>query len=585
MKMYYVNFTAIGSGSERSLFVFGMRVGRTMQYTFMQLPSEVPREKHFSASFLIDNQYACGVTYRAREEEIKGLLGVENSFQIREGSFVSEEMPRDTLQWFRRELPYLYREVLSSFACNMYGGGALQRALVRLQALVDLRNPRGAGGRTQSVSYHGSNLNSGGYNSARQKFKLLGAHVATAIKDKDSSELDDFLMASINGSRYLNPTSIVRDIKEVLDGHGVDSDVVVCDCGHLEWSHDSHEVGSSGDTWCDSCFRDDAVYVQDRDEYWPRDDAYYHERDDEYYSYEEGEDDDPDSLMDYSTNVLDYLSADTNINSSPHGDFLMGVEFELQTSDNHRVSDGVDDVRRQLGSDYCVCKSDGSIGYNGFEIVTAPRGLAEHIKRFKGWEVKSHYRAWDTRCCGLHVHIDSHAFTQMILGKFIMLINSEKNVDFIRQLAGRHPNTDNQAREYCANEHQEYLSNPKQAVKGKSSSRYRMVNTTCLCPSEAKRLGVEYVGERSFNTIELRIFRASLNKSRLLAQIEFTHACVYFCRVASWRELDRIHFIKWLATVSSSYPHLADWYGVRRRNTKVTAESQCRDKVDDVESV
>jgi hypothetical protein len=173
----------------------------------------------------------------------------------------------------------------------------------------------------------------------------------------------------------------------------------------------------------------------------------------------------------------------------------------------------------------------------------------------------------------------------MTLGKFIMLINSDANADFIRKIAGRHPFTDNQARDYCSNESQSVLVNPKQALKGKSSSRYRMVNTTCLRPSEAKRLGVEYVGERSFNTIELRIFRASLNKSRLLAQIEFAHACVYFCRVASWRELDRIHFVKWLSTVSSSYPHLADWYGVRRRNTKVTAESQCRDTVDDVESV
>ena len=43
--------------------------------------------------------------------------------------------------------------------------------------------------------------------------------------------------------------------------------------------------------------------------------------------------------------------------------------------------------------------------------------LPEHIKRFKGWAVNSDYRAWDRKCCGMHIHIDSHAFTQMTLGR------------------------------------------------------------------------------------------------------------------------------------------------------------------------
>jgi glutathione S-transferase len=96
-------------------------------------------------------------------------------------------------------------------------------------------------------------------------------------------------------------------------------------------------------------------------------------------------------------------------------------------------------------------------------------------------------------------------------------------------------------------------------------SRYYMVNTTCLRPSEADRLGVHHVGERNFNTIELRVFRASLKKARLLAQIEFTHAAVMFCRVASMRDLNEQGFLTWLKSTDNRYPHLADWYGIRRR--------------------
>ena len=182
----------------------------------------------------------------------------------------------------------------------------------------------------------------------------------------------------------------------------------------------------------------------------------------------------------------------------------------------------------------------------------------------------------------MHVHIDSRAFTAMTLGKFLILINSSTNVDFIRRIAGRHPSVDKQAREYCAAEEQDILDNPKHAIKGKSIRRYRMVNTTCLKSSEADRLGVQYIGERSFNTIELRIFRSSLKRERLLAQIEFTHAAVMFCRVASYRDLDYSSFIKWLRTTNNTYPNLADWYGVRRRATAKNAaptELACVDRV------
>ena len=64
--------------------------------------------------------------------------------------------------------------------------------------------------------------------------------------------------------------------------------------------------------------------------------------------------------------------------------------------------------------------------------------------------------------------------------------------------------------------------------------------------------------------MELRIFRASLKKERLLAQIEFTHAAVTFCRTASWHQLSGDDFKAWLATGAAlQYKNLARWFGVR----------------------
>jgi len=356
------------------------------------------------------------------------------------------------------------------------------------------------------------------------------------------------------------------------------------DCGHVDDRDNAHfDVGRRGrDDVCCACFDDEYVYVEDEDAYWHTDDAYYHDSDGNYYSYEEQDDDDDedeeddDGLMGYSTNVLNILNPDRDIKSSHFGEFLMGVELEMCAGRDYTVREASEDVREELGQDYCITKSDGSLPSDGFEVVTAPRGLTEHIKRFKDWDIKSSYRAWNSGQCGLHVHIDSRTFNALTLGKFIQFINADDNADFIRKVAGRHPLRDDQARHYCASESQTILANPKTALKGKDSSRYRMVNTAGLERSEMRRLGMDTdtCNGGKFNTVELRIFRASLKKERLLSQIEFTHAAVMFCRTASMRDLTESAFKTWLSKRTGSYPSLAKWYEVapkKKANPNATA--------------
>ena len=398
--------------------------------------------------------------------------------------------------------------------------------------------------------------------------KQLAAFVSVGVSDGEWHNEIHY-----NLKRLFGYSSMFVDsdfLSKLSDLSGGQASYEICGCGHIEEVSETHEVRN--DTWCDSCFRDDAVHVEDQDEYWPRDDAYYHEDNGLYYSYEESnddydeDDDEPSNLLSYSTNVLRHVEPDASINSGPFGNFTLGVELEMCSGRQMSMRDAIDDVRSELGESYCVFKSDGSLPGDGFEVVTAPRGLDEHIRRFKSWQVKSGYRAWNAGTCGLHVHIDSRAFTPMTLGKFLMFINDDNNADFIRSLAGRHPKTDSQARHYCAADDQSVLTNPKTAVKGKDSARYRMVNVCNMDRDEMTRLGIDHykfdmIG-RKFNTVELRIFRASLKKERLLAQIEFTHAAVMFVRSASYRDLTHGAFKGWLARSYVLYPHLAAWYEV-----------------------
>ena len=62
---------------------------------------------------------------------------------------------------------------------------------------------------------------------------------------------------------------------------------------------------------------------------------------------------------------------------------------------------------------------------------------------------------------------------------------------------------------------------------------------------------------------------------RLLAQIEFAHAVVIFCRHTSASQLEETHFRTWLATEYSQYPALSRFLGIdvpRRRPAEATAE-------------
>jgi len=423
---------------------------------------------------------------------------------------------------------------------------------------------------TRYAYYKGHQLRERDLASIRHHRNQLAEYVAQGVQHDDWSDEIHYHLKRLYGHSNMFVDSDF--LSKLHDLSGGEASYQICDCGHIELAGNVQEVRN--DTWCDSCFRDDAVFVEDQDEYWARDDAYYHESNGQYYSYEEevdydnddDDDEEPQHLMSYSTNVLRHLERDKSIQSSPFGNFTLGVELEMCAGGRTSIDDAVEDVRDQLGEDYCICKSDGSLPSDGFEIVTAPRGLDEHIRRFKSWQVKSAYRAWNAGSCGLHVHIDSRAFTPMTLGKFIMFINDDNNADFIRSLAGRHPKTDTQARHYCAADDQSLLTNPKTAVKGKDSSRYRMVNVCNMDRDEMIRLGINHynfdTSGRKFNTVELRIFRASLKKERLLAQIEFTHAVVMFVRSASYRDLTHGSFKGWLAKSYALYPNLAAWYEV-----------------------
>lgn len=393
------------------------------------------------------------------------------------------------------------------------------------------------------------------------------------------------------------PAQTVTRISNALKGHDtLDHGYlpVLADCGHIERECDLITARVNGRSWggaqtfCSSCIdgHEGIVYIDD--EYYTTDSVYYWESDNEYHLEEEPDEDssNPDTLMDYSTDVMSHLSFDHSFKSSPYGDFHMGVEMETELR-NHSVNERVCSMRELLGEDYLVAKRDGSLGDGGgagIEWVTRPTSLAVHREKFvkllvsdDGASVRQGLSAWNARCCGTHVHIDARAFTALSLGKLIQFFDDTKNAAFIRQIAGRHPDIDSQAGHYAGRSSS--ISgdiSPAKVLKGKLSSRFVMVNTNNLSDFGRWRLGLTTHNYSDYGTVtcphgtvEVRIFRASMRPERHLAQLEFTHALVLYCRAASMRQLNGEAFVAWLRLNGGAYPWLCKWYAIAPKHGKV----------------
>jgi hypothetical protein len=194
--------------------------------------------------------------------------------------------------------------------------------------------------------------------------------------------------------------------------------------------------------------------------------------------------------------------------------------------------------------DLAYLKHDGSLN-DGFEIVTHPMShdffkneatdlwsVLENLRSKDGMKVK----AWDTKTCGLHIHISRTGFNGGAhMHRFLNLVYS--NPDFYSTLAGRTSDqwakfTDIYRREYKRdadgervwNEGTGYEITEMRTFKHKlntdyNSDRYSAVNTN----NQA--------------TLEMRIFRGSVNGDTIKAQIDLAHASVEYTRTLTVQDV------------------------------------------------
>ena len=289
-----------------------------------------------------------------------------------------------------------------------------------------------------------------------------------------------------------------------------------------------NDIYSCGDNYYTMAFieySDELVFDCDGDLNY-RDDLYYWESDGEYHhDPDENEDDDDDErsegpnislIRNYSYKpTTEFISMPYDAKEVP----FFGLELEVERMDKSETSRG--DMAKKIENKAWYFKNDGSLN-NGFEIVTHPLTFSYIKHSAKDFETALNelscnaYNSYNANTCGMHIHISKKAFGTWQLYKFMKFF--AENVPFIVAISQRKMEKLVQWANIEDNDDNTLMYKAKK--KNGNSARYVAINL------------------QNYSTIEVRIFRGTLNFQSFMKNIEFVHALYMFTKESKIITLD-----------------------------------------------
>lgn len=390
-------------------------------------------------------------------------------------------------------------------------------------------------------------------------------------------EVDDKVIESVQC--VVCDTDIADDDKYTTDAR----ETVCSDCMRMcercdaigTESDDWHTVDES--IWCDICTRYNANLCDSCGEYSTEstcelldttdsfcvpciEDMSYCDECDGYYIRSCGESHDDDDFEDSTRIIHDYsYRPDAIFHSTDKNERLyFGIEIEVESPRNRREASTY--AQRLEPLELAYLKNDGSLTC-GFEIVTHPMShdfykneAGELWNTLEKLRTEYNVKAWDATSCGLHIHISRTGFSSGAhMHRFLNLVYS--NQPLYETLAGRESErwakfTD------VLNEEQEYNNetgrwSTKKTTRsflnkiknGRDTDRYSAVNM------------------QNRETLEMRIFRSSVNSDAVKSQLDLAHASVEYTRTLSVKQvingaLTQSAFMKYILENESTYMQL-----------------------------
>jgi hypothetical protein len=260
-------------------------------------------------------------------------------------------------------------------------------------------------------------------------------------------------------------------------------------------------------------------------------------------------------LLDWNANVLLHFQA-KGWRMPDTTEPLFGIELETQVQGINTMDQFKESVNcvRSLTKDFCILKRDGSIGSTGIEIVSIPMKVEEHVKCDKGrvdgpWEnfLTKHPKnlySWKGGACGMHIHISRKALSSLQIGKMIVFLNAPRNQSLITTIAGRYGSGFSKVK-------------AEKTIKSlRAVEKYEMLN-----------LMHPY-------TVEMRIFRGTLNRNHFYSNIQFAAALVQYVKVTAIRNICQETLIKFVEDRKKEYPFLFNWFIKKKLSNYVNEEGE-----------
>jgi L-rhamnose mutarotase len=362
-------------------------------------------------------------------------------------------------------------------------------------------------------------------------------------------------------------------------------------CSDVNHSDDTYFVHD--DPWCSSCYHDRFSTCEDCDQtvdnddmntvqnrcgaeiqvcdscrrnyYWCANcDEYVH--DDNYAGNDlcNGCSDDVDDDDEEEEQVIKgygYKPRPTFFKVSENDNVYLGIELEVERGANSETNHTK--MALLIEKDFLYFKTDGSLD-NGFEIVTHPMTIS-YIKKHKNvWAdilnlLRSNkYRSYDTRTCGMHIHISKNAFTTWHLYRFMKFFVD--NSDFVTKISQRKiENLDRWAA---------LTDNPSESYKEFTQDRL-MYKAKKKSGNDKRYLAVNLQNDKS---VEVRIFRGTLNDSSFFKNIEFVQAVHDYTKSISEADMSLKSFLSFIKD-NNEYPYLRKFIADKNINPFLTPKS------------
>lgn len=306
------------------------------------------------------------------------------------------------------------------------------------------------------------------------------------------------------------------------------NELIQCEINDEVYCHDCYCRNFTTCECCDAMIYNDDSYYSERDGCTYCENCYRHNEVDGVHSYDYR----PDKF-------IYYRSENERQNDDNNKNGYFGIEIEVENTNDSDVAETVDNL-----PDFVYAKDDGSL-QNGFEIVSHPATYQWLKKNADRWMDilnirKQGYRSYNTNTCGIHIHLSKNYFTSLHLYKFLTMFYKPENAKFILRISQR---VKAKFDEWAAVKETNPDNNLVYKAKNKSGNynRYTAVNL------------------QNRHTIEIRIFRGTLNPRSFWKNIEFLQALIEYTKNATLNEIDEAHFLTYVYSHKREYINLYNW--------------------------